>query len=1100
EDNIAKFDLTLNAMFSDEKLSFSIQYCSKLFNKETIERLSNHYLTILDSILTNNEINITEIELLSEKEKNQLLNGFNDTKAEYPMDKTIQELFEEQVEKTSNNIAVVFKEEKLTYRELNEKANSLARVLRDKGVKGDSIIGIMVERSLEMIIGIMGILKSGGAYLPIDPNYPKERIEYMLKDSKSKILLSKNVVIENIEFDGETIDLCNIDLYNKNSSNLEKINNSNDLAYVIYTSGTTDKPKGVMVEHNNVVRLMFNNKMIFKFDHKDVWTMFHSYCFDFSVWEMYGAILYGGKLIIVPELVTKDFEEYLSLLKREKVTILNQTPTAFYNLMNIETDNEEKHLNLKYIILGGEALNPQMLYKWKQKYNETKIINMYGITETTVHVTYKEIGDQEIAKGISNIGCPIPTLTTYVMNNNLKLQPIGVQGELCVGGDGVARGYLNRKELTEKKFVMNPYVKNERIYRSGDLVRLLENGELEFLGRIDNQVKIRGFRIELGEIESKILQHEDVKEVAVVVIDSNDKSICSYIVSYKELNELNLRDYLKESLPEYMIPAYFVKLERMPITPNGKLDRRALPKPNLDERLTSYEAPRNALEETLVRVWSEILGIQKIGINDNFFELGGHSLKAMTLISKIHKETNKEVPLKELFKSPTIKGLSKFIEEAEESIYSKIEKVEEREYYEASSAQKRMYIIQGFDKESMAYNMPQVFEIQGSMDKVKIEDAFKKLVQRHEALRTYFEVIDGEIVQKIDKSYEFKLDQEVSNQSIEEIANDFVKPFDLGKAPLFRVQIVETQSKNYLLIDMHHIISDGVSISILINEFATIYNGEELEPLKLQYKDFAAWQNNFLKSEEMKKQEEYWINMFKDEIPVLNMPTDYERPAVQSFEGDSVSFEVDKNVALELKELTKKTGTTVHMVLLSAFNILLSKHNGQEDIVIGTPIAGRPHADLQNIMGMFVNTLALRNKPEGDKKYVDFLNEVKENSLKAYDNQSYQLETLIEKLDIVRDTSRNPLFDIMFNMVDTVTGVDIDLNNMLLIPCDSENNVAKFDLTLNVMASDEKLSFTIQYCSKLFKKETIERLSNHYIKVLETIINNNEIELDSIDL
>ncbi|SFB48171.1 condensation domain-containing protein, partial [Clostridium frigidicarnis] len=473
------------------------------------------------------------------------------------------------------------------------------------------------------------------------------------------------------------------------------------------------------------------------------------------------------------------------------------------------------------------------------------------------------------------------------------------------------------------------------------------------------------------------------------------------------------------------------------------------------------EAPRNAIEETLVRIWSEVLGVDKIGINDSFFKLGGHSLKAMTLISKIHKEANKEVSLKDLFKSSTIKGLSKFIESAEESIYSNIEKIEEKEYYESSSAQKRMYIIQGFSKESIAYNMPQIFKIQGFIDKTKIEDAFKNLVERHEALRTYFETVDDEVVQKIDNNYEFKLKVQTSHQSIEEITNDFIKPFDLGKAPLFRAEILEIQGKNYLLIDMHHIISDGVSMSILTNEFATLYNGGELELLKLQYKDFASWQNNFLKSEEMNKQEEYWTNMFNDEIPVLNMPTDYERPVIQSFEGDSVSFEVDKNIAIELKKLANKTETTMHMVLLSAFNILLSKYSGQEDIVVGTPIAGRPHADLQSIIGMFVNTLALRNKPEGSKKYIDFLNEVKENSLKAYDNQSYQLETLIEKLDIVRDASRNPLFDVMFNMVDTISDIDIKLNDMLLIPYSGEDNVAKFDLTLNAMEQNDEIAINI---------------------------------------
>ncbi|MCH7324069.1 amino acid adenylation domain-containing protein, partial [Solibacillus sp. MA9] len=418
----------------------------------------------------------------------------------YPRDKTIQELFEEQVERTPNNIAVVFEKSKLTYIELNKKSNQLARVLKEKGVGPDSIVGIMVERSIEMVVGIMAILKAGGAYLPIDPEYPVERIRYMLKDSKTKVILTKNTILKSIEFDGEIVDLEDEKISSRESYNLNKINTPQDLAYIIYTSGTTGSPKGVMIEHKNVVSLMFNNKMEFDFNEKDVWTMFHSYCFDFSVWEMYGALLYGGRLVLFPKDKAIDTEEFLKILKEEKVTVLNQIPTPFYSLMNKELASSEKELSLRYVIFGGEALKPEMLKEWIKKYPKTKLINMYGITETTVHVTYKEIGEKEINGIISNIGKSIPTLTTYIMDTNLKLLPIGVPGELCVGGEGVGRGYLNREELTEAKFVANPYKSEERIYRSGDLARWLPDGNMEYLGRIDHQVKIRGFRIELGEI------------------------------------------------------------------------------------------------------------------------------------------------------------------------------------------------------------------------------------------------------------------------------------------------------------------------------------------------------------------------------------------------------------------------------------------------------------------------------------------------------------------------------------------------------------------------------------------------------------------------
>ncbi|WP_291581076.1 condensation domain-containing protein, partial [Clostridium sp. UBA6640] len=605
-----------------------------------------------------------------------------------------------------------------------------------------------------------------------------------------------------------------------------------------------------------------------------------------------------------------------------------------------------------------------------------------------------------------------------------------------------------------------------------------------------NQVKIRGFRIELGEIESKLLQHENIKEVAVLVKENKDseKYICAYVVSKKNLEELNLKSYLKETLPEYMVPAYFVKLEKMPLTTNGKLDRKALPEPNLDTILIKYEAPRNESEEILAKIWSEVLGVKNIGINDNFFELGGHSLKATVLISKIRKELNREVPLKELFRLPTIKELSNFIKETEENPYSKIEEVEEKQYYEASSAQKRIYMTQQFDKDITAYNMPIIFELEGEIDKKRIEGTFKKIVARHESLRTYFKTIEDEIVQKIDNIYEFKLIKRKYNGDIDSIINKFIRPFELDKIPLFRLELVESEEKTYLFIDIHHIISDGVSMNILIKEFAALYNGQNLEPLKLQYKDFAVWQNSFLKSEEMKKQKEYWINRFRDEIPVLNLPYDYERPAMQSFEGDIMTFELNKEVAEDLKRFSKQTGTTMHMVLLSAFNIILSKYSGQEDIIIGIPIAGRPHADIQNIMGMFVNMLPLRNKPEKNKKYLDFLKEVKENSLNAYENQSYQFDNLIKKINIKKDSSRNPLFDVMFDM----NGIDFYetafLDRTILKYKNTKNKISKVDLTLSAIENEDILFFNIEYSTKLFSKNFIQLFIKYYIEIIEKIL------------
>jgi len=1086
ENKVSKFDLTLNALENDEKLSFTIDYCSKLFKKETVERLSSHYVRILDSIANNVEIKLNEVNLLSETERNQILYEFNDTKADYPKDKTIHELFEVQVEKTPEKTAVVFENKKLTYRELNERANSLARVLRDKGVKADSIVGIMVERSLEMIVGIMGILKAGGAYLPLDPNCPNERIEYALKNSGSRVLLSKNALVETIEFDGKFIDLFNEDLFMNDSTNLTKINNSTNLAYVIYTSGTTGNPKGVMVEHRNGVNLLNCMQKKYPVEYNDVYLLKTNYVFDVSVTELFAWFIGCGSLAIMSENEQKDASTIIDSIYRYKVTHINFVPSMLSTFNEIIEQNSSKLKSLRYILSAGEELNAKLAQDLASKIQKIKLENLYGPTETTIYSSIYSVNKNLKYRSVP-IGKPIQNTNLYVLNNN-GVAPIGVVGELYIAGDGVTRGYLNRPELTAEKFVDNPFEPGTKMYKTGDLARWLQDGNIEFLGRMDSQVKIRGFRIELGEIENRLLKHEEIKEMAVIVRQDkeNEKYICAYVVSEKSINELNLKSYLKKTLPEYMIPTYFMNLEKMPLTANGKFDRRVLPKPSLDGNLIEYEAPRNKVEEVLVRLWSEVLGIEKIGINDNFFDLGGHSLKATVLVPKIHKELNKEVPLKELFKAPTIKELSMLFENVQTNIYSNIEEVEEKEYYEASAAQKRMYMIQQLDNSSKAYNMPAVFELEGIINKEKIEETFKKLIIRHDALRTYFETYDGEIIQKLEKDYEFNLIERKDNEGIETTINKFVRPFNLDKSPLFRIELVESKEKTYLLIDMHHIISDGVSMNILIKEFVALYNDEILEPLRLQYKDFAAWQNKFLKSEEMKKQEEYWINRFNCKIPVLNLPYDYERTSIQSFEGNSVKGEINKEIIESLRKLAKETGSTMNMIILSAFNILLSKYSEQEDIIVGIPTAGRLHVELQNIIGMFVNTLALRNNLGGNKNYLEFLTEVKENCLEAYENQSYQFETLVKNLNLKRDLARNPLFDVMFAM-DNMSSDYLGLNDLILKPYDNKNKISKVDLSLDVVEKIDSLELEIIYCKKLFDIETIEIMRDDLLNIIELI-------------
>ena len=1109
---ISRFDLTFLVDEYEEDIQITIEYYTGIFKKETIQRLASHFQNVIRAVINDPLSRLKDIEIISAEEKNQILRAMNDTAVNYPKNKTLHELFEKQVEKTPDNIAVIGPLIKyrtymtnmtyISYRELNQQANRMAYSLITKGVKPDSIAGIMVERSIEMIIGILGILKAGGAYLPIDPEYPQERIDYMLKDSAAKILLTSQEITDLFEPEalnnrpkGTSVHPSTLlPFYPSSSSNL---------AYVIYTSGTTGRPKGTLIEHRNVVSLMFHENYLFDFNSNDVWTMFHTYCFDFSVWEMYGALLYGGKLVLIPMTTARDPQQYLAILKKENVTILNQTPPVFYNLAQQELESPGKKLYLRYIIFGGEALNPGKLKNWKQKYPGTKLINMFGITETTVHVTFKKLEDKDIESNISNIGQPLPTLSTFVIDMNLNLVPPGVPGELCVGGKGVCRGYLNRPELTPEKFVENPHLPGERFYRSGDSGKLTANGELEYLGRIDHQVKIRGHRIELGEIEAQLAKLDNINQAVVLdkIVGSKskaEKSLCAYVVSKgkKELDIVELKNKLAQNLPDYMIPLYVVQIEKIPLTANGKVNRKALPEPGVSVG-KNYIAPGNDTEKRLVETWSRVLDVEKgiIGIDSSFFDLGGHSLKATILIARVYKDLNVKIPLTELFKAPTIRKMAQYIINSTGDRFFAIEAAEKKEYYELSSAQKRLYVTQQKAIESTAYNMPGILYLEKEPEKDRLEKTLRELIERHESLRTSFQVIDRHLVQQVHDMIEF----EVEYQHDLNIYHSFVRPFDLSKAPLLRLGLITTQDDRILLVDMHHIISDGISHQVLREEFHAIYDGKELAGLRLQYKDYSQWQNSDEQKERLKRQESYWLKEFAGGIPSLNLSTDYPRPTIQSFEGSITGFEIEAQETRQLKEIAAREGATLFMVLLAIYNIFLAKITNQEDIVVGTVVNGRGHPDLERIIGMFVNTLALLNHPGGEKTFKEFIKEIKTKTIQAFENQAYPFDELVEKLQKTKEENRNPIFDVRFtfNNIEPSTGEPPGVKPG---PDANVQNTSKFDMTLAGREVGEKLHFSFEYCTKLFKEETIKQFSHYFREILSTAAKNINIKLQDIKL
>lgn len=1092
--------ISINDREDGGNLIIDYDFLTDVFSIKEIEFIHQHILSLLWHALDNPTRKISKLDMISEKEKHTLLHDFNDTAADFPRDKMIHQIFEEQVEKTPDNIALILNDEKMTYRELNEKSNRLARTLRAGGVGSDVIVGLILDKSFNMLVAMMSVSKAGGAFMPIDPDHPSDRKTYMLQNSSAKVLLTKKGF--ETTFDGTTIFVDDDAVYHSNTSNLELTNKSSDLVYIIYTSGSTGNPKGVMTEHRNVVGLFFNDHFGFDFSSCEVWSFFHAYCFDLALWEVYGALLRGGAVVLIVPEVARDMKLFLECLKKNKVTVLTQTPQAFYRLIDMEMKSENKELSLRHVCLGGEALKPAMLKPMKEKYAEIAFNNLYGPTETTMYVTQKKLNDyKDFDSNLSNIGSANPLTKVFVLDRLGNLLPIGIPGELCISGNGVSRGYINNPQLTVEKFIENPIDKGDVLYKTGDLVRLMPKGEIIYLGRADNQVKIRGYRIELGEIENALLKHSDIDKVIVTVREiSATKKLCVYYQAKKELGTKVLSDYLATYLPGYMIPSFYTKVDYFPLSKSGKINLTALPEPFEIIDRAEHVVPESLIEIELIKMWEEVLGIKNLGVLDNFFYIGGDSLNAVSVAVMISKQLEIDISPRELFRYPTIRDLGALITTLTKAGYSPISTVKAAEYYPVSSAQKRQYILNRIDG-GTSYNVPGGLRIDGDIDAERLKQVIRKMIQRHESLRTSFEMTDGEPVQIVHDTVDFGVEYGVADEvDFDELMMTFVRPFDLGLAPLLRVKLVRFSSvKHLLMFDIHHIISDGASLKIFIREFAMLYNGRELPELQIQYKDYAAWHNALLKSDKIRGQETYWLDRFSGEIPVLNMPIDFTRPSFQSFDGERLSFTINEKLTKSIKELAGKTETTLFMLLLAAYKILLFRYTGQEDIIVGIPIEGRRHNDLRGLIGMFVNTLAIRSYPQGEKTFESFLDEIKDDLLNAYDNQEYPLESIITNANIKRDASRNPLFDTTFSLrnhsIQTIYTDDFTAEL-----CENNSLTAKFDLMFEAVDRDETISVSIEYSTALFKEETINRLAGHFENILHEITDNPAKHLRDISM
>ncbi|WP_366295641.1 amino acid adenylation domain-containing protein [Paenibacillus sp. AN1007] len=880
-------------------------------------------------------------------------------------------------------------------------------------------------------------------------------------------------------------------------------------AYILYTSGSTGTPKGVVVEHHNVVRLLKTAASLFSYNHRDVWSMFHSISFDFSVWEMFGALLYGGELVIVPRELAADTRRFVPFVKENQVTMLSQTPSAFYQFAREAVQNNIQLPSLQTIVFGGEALQPTMLREWNVHYPQVQLINMYGITETTVHVTYKEITSEDIHRNVSDIGRALPSYQVYVLDPSQRVVPAGVPGEMYVGGSGVARQYLNLKDLTEQRFTSIPMQPGKKVYRTGDLARWNTDGTLEYMGRIDEQVKIRGYRLESGEITAALLQHANVDQAIVQVIESKDdsKELCVYYTVSGVVGPKEIKEWLSKKLPKYMIPTFVVQVDSIPLTPNGKVDRRKLPDPRLDlHREQTFQQPMGDLEESLASIFEDILGVSRIGRYDSFFELGGHSLKATRLVSRVYKELAYELNLRDIFRFPSIHELAVHLAGLRSiRAFEGIHPAEPREHYPLTSAQKRLYILEQFSDIGTSYNMPLILEAVGKLDVDRVRACCLQLLQRHVSLRTAFTMIEDSPAQIVFELNELTPDiryielEDVSKTSLQEHIHEFVRPFNLSQPPLMRLEIIRLNHDKYMfMLDMHHLISDGTSLYLWINEFMALYRGEQLNPLHIQFTDYAIWQQE--QGEDLReKQKNYWHSQLAGELPVLQLPYDQERPAIQDFRGDQLTIHLSSNLTQKLHETCLQRGVTMYMLLMAAYQIMLHKYTGQEDIIVGTPAAGRGHVDLEPIIGMFVNTLAIRSFPRSDLTFDSFLNEVKSVCLGAFEHEDYPLEQLVQDLKVQRDSSRNPLFDTMlaFQNMEKVT---FRMDSLEITACDYEWTSSKFDLLLQAEEDAERLVLTFEYATSLFHKATVERFGSSLVRVLEEVVTHPELKIRDISV
>ncbi len=1082
---------------NDGRILLDYDYLAQIFTSKEIEYIHNHFINLLSDAIEHPEKRLFEVDLLDADEKFRVLKAFNQTDLDHDRTKLIHQLIEEQAEANPERIAVISGDEKLTYGALNDKASRLAAHLLSQGLQDQGVAAIAAKRSPMLVVAMLAVLKAGGAFLPMDPGLPDERISAILRQSEAAFLLAGKEDCGFSEPRVKRIDLEDSSIFDSTDAASEGNDSKvtpDSLAYVIYTSGSTGEPKGVMIEHRSLVN--FNAAMLNCMDYVPGTGVLSlaSAGFDVFIFETLPTLMNGLKLVLAGEKAQREPSLIAGLIENNDVRKLYVTPSRLRTLL-LDERCKSALARLTEVVCGGEEFSPDLVASAKKATNAL-LFNQYGPTEATIGVTIKHIE----SAGAVNIGKPMANTKIYILDAHRNPLPIGVPGEMYIGGECLARGYMGNKQQTEESFVQSPFDASEKLYKTGDMARWYPRGEIAFLGRTDEQVKIRGYRIELKEIENCIKKYDPVENA--VVKDHEDshgnRFLCAYIVSRQDLSK-ELRQFLMQQLPHYMLPAFYLRLESIPLTANGKVDYSGLPKPDLStEGRTAYAAPSNSIENALIGIWQKVLQLDIIGVQDNYFQLGGDSLNAMMMIAEVHRTFNVNLLFTDVYESPTIRQLARTIADARQSGFAAMQRAPHMAQYPLSAAQKRLYVLGMMEQNKTAYNMPGAFRVTGKLDIEHLEKALRTLVDRHDVFRTNFMIENGQAVQFIHEENGFKL--EILNQktTVDEALRDFVRPFDLSRDTLMRAGILQISADEHiLLIDMHHIISDGASSAILMEELNTIYSGGILGNPGFQYKDYVLWAEELARNPLMKKQEAYWINQFIDP-PLLNLPTDRQRGEISDFKGHKLRFGFDKTTSGTIAEFCRHRNVSLFMFFLTNWYLLLSRMSGQSDIVIGTPSQGRRHADLVNIIGAFINILPIRCRSNPDMTFSELLNEIKGLTITALDNQDYPFDELVEKLNLPRDLSRNPLFDTMFVM-QTVDAHQMKLGGLDIEPMEIDTGITKFDMTLEATAYEETISCSLEYSSRLFDRQTVERYAKHFTSLVAGSITHADSILGSIE-